>query len=210
MSSIRREVLLLSGGLDSVALAYEIRPAYTLFINYGQRASVAEERSARAVANALGLEFHSLVVDLSATSGGLMSTESLSIDNAPSVEWWPFRNQMLISLAAAWACRNTGALSGAESVSLLIGCVQGDGDRHIDGSEQFVDQISRLLQLQEGAMTVVAPAIHRSSEQLVVDSTIPDALLAYSHSCHRASLPCMECPGCYKRERVLVSLGRLQ
>lgn len=210
MSDSRSQVLLLSGGMDSVSLAYEIRPRYTLFVNYAQRAYEAEERAARAVAEHLNLRFDSISVDLSATAGGLMSGDATSIHDSPSVEWWPFRNQLLLSIAAAWACRNTEVLSGDEHVTILIGCVQGDGDRHADGSAAFVEQISRVLEVQEGAMRASAPAINRSTEQLVVGSGISDAVLAYTHSCHRASLPCMECPGCYKRERVLHSLSRLQ
>lgn len=50
-------VLLLSGGLDSAALAAWIRPALTLFVDYGQKPRDAEARAARAVAAHLNLPF---------------------------------------------------------------------------------------------------------------------------------------------------------
>tara|TARA_B100000614_G_scaffold179483_1_gene160295 strand:- start:13324 stop:13950 length:627 start_codon:yes stop_codon:yes gene_type:complete len=204
-----RSLLLLSGGIDSTSLAYWRKPDYSLFIDYGQRAAVAERRAATAVANELGVVFDSMQINLAAAAGGLMAGGSV-MEGAPSPEWWPFRNQLLISIAAAWACRNTNVLEDPGTVSIQLGIVRGDGERHVDGSARFVSAISALQELQEGRISVEAPALDLSTEDLVKRSAIPDALLAWTHSCHVASFPCMECPGCFKRERVLHDLGRLQ
>lgn len=204
-----QSLLLLSGGVDSTSIAHWKRPDYALFIDYGQRAAVAEQRSAAAVANDLDIVFDSLRVDLSSTAGGLMA-DNRALPGAPSPEWWPFRNQLLVSIAAAWSCRNTDVLDRPGSLSILLGCVSGDGERHVDGSARFLSALSALLVLQEGNIALEAPAIDLSTEELVAQSGVPDSLLAWTHSCHVASAPCMECPGCFKRERVLHTLGRLQ
>lgn len=203
------EILLLSGGIDSVAIAFERRPKFALFVDYGQRPAASERRAAGAVAAALEIEFHALTADFSSVGGGLLSTSGAD-SNFPSPEWWPFRNQMLLTIAAAWACRHTEALTAPGSVMVAIGSVAGDGDRHADGTAAFFVALAELLRVQEGQIRVEAPALQRTTEQLVQSSGVTDDLLGWTHSCHVATLPCGDCPGCFKRDRVLSSLGRLQ
>ena len=208
-TSAKDSVLLLSGGMDSTAIAFEHRPSQAIFINYGQRPASAEERSARAVCNALSIDFSALRIDLSSIAAGLLASDS-QLDGSPSPEWWPFRNQLLISVAAGWAIGHTSALARPGSVQILIGSVKGDGDRHADGTEGFVRSISDLIVLQEGAISVLAPFLERTTEQLIDDSRVPDSILAWTHSCHVADVPCGSCPGCFKRQRVLNSIDRLK
>lgn len=209
MDDLLNRVLLLSGGVDSASLLYMVRPSHALFISYGQRAEQAEKRAAAAVAASIDVKFDSVRADFAVTGGGLMIADA-PIDGSPSPEWWPFRNQILVTIAAAWACRNTDAVTRPGSTSILLGCVAGDGERHIDGSPRFIAALNDLLRLQEGGVGLEAPAVDLSTEQLVAASGIPDSVLAWTHSCHVANLPCMACPGCFKRERVLDSLQRLQ
>jgi 7-cyano-7-deazaguanine synthase len=123
--------------------------------------------------------------------------------SAPSPEWWPFRNQLILTLAAGWAL-----LKGFDK--LLIGTVKTDGDRHVDGRPEFLALISAVIRLQEGGLVVEAPAIALSSPALVQASGIPDSVLAWTHSCNVASFACGSCPGCTKRASVLRSIGRLE
>jgi 7-cyano-7-deazaguanine synthase in queuosine biosynthesis len=44
----------------------------------------------------------------------------------------------------------------------------------------------------------------------VARSGLGEEVLAWTVSCHRGSLPCSECPGCWKRASVLGELGLLQ
>jgi 7-cyano-7-deazaguanine synthase len=200
--------LLLSGGVDSACLAALLRPARTIFIDYGQRAARAEARASSAIARQLDLLHVAVTIDMSPVGSGLLAGAARA--DTPSPEWWPFRNQALVSIAAAWVCSNTDILRTADTSEIVIGCVQGDGDRHVDGSAEFIDALSALVSLQEGGITVRAPAIGMSTEELVTVSSIGDDVLAWTHSCHVADLPCGNCPGCFKRERVLVGLERLQ
>jgi 7-cyano-7-deazaguanine synthase len=206
---VTETVVLLSGGIDSAALAYEGPIDHALFIDYGQRPALAESRAARAIAAEVGLVLQVIRADTRAIGGGLLASDEPRA-NFPSPEWWPFRNQMLVTFAAAWACRSTGALRAPGSVQIAIGSVSGDGDRHTDGTSTFYQALDALVFLQEGNMRVVTPALERSTEELVLSSGITDAVLGWTHSCHTAPVPCNSCPGCFKRERVLANLGRLQ
>lgn len=199
-----KRLLLLSGGLDSAALAALARPEQCLYVDYGQLPAIAEGRAAQQIAVELNLPFDAVTVPAGAVGGGLMSAAADHSDLAgPSPEWWPFRNQLLITVAAAW-----GVQRGFEAV--LIGTVASDGARHADGSAQFLSVMDKLLSLQEGAMHLQAPAAHLNAAELLTTSGISDAVLGWTHSCHRANLPCANCPGCIKHIEALHTAGRLQ
>jgi 7-cyano-7-deazaguanine synthase len=196
------ELLLLSGGLESAALAAWRRPALTLTVDYGQRPAAAEVRAAAAVCGELGLDHHVIRVDCRHLGGGLLAAQQPAAD-APSPEWWPYRNQLLATFAAAWGI-------GRGATSIIVGSVREDGDRHRDGTAAFYDALDRLLALQEGQMRVQAPAIAMSSEELLTQSGVSDEVLGWTHSCHIADIACGACPGCYKRREVLDRLGRFR
>jgi len=196
------ELLLLSGGLESAALAAWRRPALTLTVDYGQRPAAAEVTAAAAVCRELGLHHHVLHVDCRCVGGGLLAAQEPD-SSAPSPEWWPYRNQLLVTLAAGWGI-------GRGATSIIVGSVREDGDRHIDGTAAFYEALDRLVALQEGEVRVSAPAVAMSSEELLVVSGVKDEVLGWTHSCHTADIACGACPGCFKRREVLDRLGRLR
>lgn len=194
-------VLLLSGGLDSSALAAITRPSLTLFVDYGQRPAAAESRAAQAVAEALHLKHEQIVLNLRELGGGLLHGDA-RMEEAPSPEWWPYRNQFLATAGAARALQH-------HLSQVLLGSVLGDGDRHVDGRAEFYEELNKLVHMQEGEVNIIAPAVMVSTESLIADSGLGMDLLGWTVSCHRSNLPCYSCPGCYKRERVLRALGQL-
>jgi len=192
------EALLLSGGMDSIALAYWRRPAITITVDYGQRPAEAEIQAARAASASLGIEHDVVRVDCSSIgSGDLLGKPAVRI--APVPEWWPYRNQLLVTLAAT-------RLVGRNVSALLLGTVASDS-AHADGSEPFVEALSGLMQLQQGGLRVEAPAIKLSSSALVRHSAIPIDVLAWAHSCHVANLACGSCRGCAKHFETMTELG---
>jgi 7-cyano-7-deazaguanine synthase len=195
-------LLLLSGGVDSTALAARERPTAGLFVDYGQRPAAAEGRAARTVADALSLPLHEIALDLRPLGGGLLLDES-PLPGAPSPEWWPYRNQMLVTAAAGVALR-----LGLRRV--LVGTVAGDGDRHFDGRPEFYRALDALLRMQEGGIGVDAPAIGETAEVLVAGSGLDEAVLGWTVSCHRSELACGDCPGCWKRAKVFAVTGLMQ
>lgn len=196
------DLLLLSGGMDSAAVAAWRRPAACLFIDYGQRPAKGEHRSATAVCAALGIPLRSVKADCSSVGSGTLAGSDAVQGSAPTAEWWPFRNQLLVTLGASFAVRNEGA-------TVLIGTVRDDGDRHADGRPTFVEALDRLLSLQEGGVRLQAPALDLTTAELVETSGISDRVLAWTHSCHVDSSACGSCSGCQKRRSVLEVLGRL-
>ncbi|MES1200038.1 MAG: 7-cyano-7-deazaguanine synthase [Pseudomonadota bacterium] len=181
--------LLLSGGMDSCAIAYWKRPDIAITVDYGQKPAKGEIRAAKAISGVLGLTHVVVTADISALgSGDLAGAEALT--HAPASEWWPYRNQYLITLAAM-KCQQAGA------TKLLIGALATDGF-HIDGRPEFIARMNDLFALQEGDLVVEAPAHNLTAAELVLTSYIPREVLAWSHSCHTSEHACGFCRGCRK------------
>jgi 7-cyano-7-deazaguanine synthase len=190
-----RDLLLLSGGLDSSCLAIRDRPAAAIVIDYGQRPAAAEAAAAAAVAAATGIPLLQLRADCSAAGAGLLADDEL-VTSSPSPEWWPFRNQLVVTLAASVAVQH-----GYDTVS--VATVSTDRERHADGAPAFYAALDQLTAMQEGSIRVRAPAIDMTSDELLASVDIVDDLLIATHSCHVANVACGWCPGCVKRSAVL-------
>lgn len=190
--------LLLSGGMDSVSIAWWKRPSLAIFVDYGQAPAAAEEAAGRAAADAIGLPFQVVRADCSALgSGDMAGTPALGM--APVPEWWPFRNQLILTIAGVAALR-------AGEAELMIGALRTDG-AHADGRPEFIERISALMAMQEGGLRVTAPAIGLSAPELVQQSGIPQSVLAWAHSCHTSNAACGQCRGCLKHYSTWKALG---
>lgn len=190
------DVLLFSGGIDSTALAWGLRPGLLFFVDYGQAAAAGERRAAHAIAREIGLELESVAVDLSSLGSGTMAGGEPSPGCAP--EHWPFRNQMLVTLAAM-RCSALGA------TGLLLGSVGGD-EEHDDGTPAFRGALSSLLLLQNGPR-LLAPGEGLTTEELVKIHAVPENVLHWTFSCHTGGWACGSCRGCHKHRRVMDALN---
>lgn len=187
-------VLLLSGGLDSATLAYTHRPDLTVTVDYGQCCADAEIQASAQIADQLNLEHEVIEVDCRSLGAGTMADQQNS-DLGDAPEWWPYRNQLVITLVAMDVVRR-----GTDR--LLVGAVA-DDQSHADGQAKFFDLMDSLLLFQEGNLSVEAPAIDRTTEDLVREANPPESLLGWTHSCTASNAACGECRSCKKRQRVL-------
>jgi 7-cyano-7-deazaguanine synthase len=192
------EVLLLSGGIDSIAIAAWRRPALCLTVDYGQIPAASEIASSSSACLALGLTHEVLRTPVGELGAGVLAGKPQSTAS-PNPEFWPFRNQLLVTLAAMVAIER-------HSAKVLIGTVASD-KRHADGSEDFILRLNALLEMQEGGVTLEAPAIKFNSLALVHESGIDLSVLAWAHSCHSSNVACGHCPGCAKHSKVMEAIG---
>lgn len=193
-----KSALLLSGGMDSTSIVYWKRPDMAVTVDYGQLAAPAELRAAAAVCTELGIENLAVRVDLARFGTGDMSGRP-ALDLAPRSEWWPYRNQALVTIAAmATISHGVGRL--------MIGTLRTDA-HHADGTAGFVANLAALLAMQEGAMLLEAPAIALDAVELVKASNVPMEILSWSHSCHRSDFACGECGGCRKHYKTMEAIG---
>ena len=185
------EVLLLSGGIESTCLAFMRRPDVCLTVDYGQVVARSEIAAAKNIAGHLGLFHQILTVDLSDLGSGQLAGRP-EIAQAPIPEFWPYRNQMLVTLAAM-------RFAGQDGLVISIGTAKGD-EAHRDGTPQFVDKLGSILAMQEGGATLVAPAVNLESIDFLLKSNIDADLLDMTFSCFLADFPCGRCRGCVKNE----------
>jgi len=193
------QVILLSGGVDSAALAALVRPDHAIAIDYGQVCARAEITAAEAVAAALRLPLSIVRADCSTLGSGDLGGRVPLAGIAPSREWWPYRNQLLATLAAHEAIR----LGLRE---LVFATVLTDGF-HADGTPEFFRHLDTLIRYQEGRVGVSAPAIDLTSVELVRRAGVGADLLGWTHSCHVGNAACGLCRGCLKRLAVLKEAG---
>jgi 7-cyano-7-deazaguanine synthase len=189
--------ILLSGGIDSISLAYWKRPQYAFTINYGQKPAQTEIRVSKTICDLLNIQ--QIIIDVDCQklgSGDLVNKNALKL--APSKEWWPYRNQLLATLSCMKAV-------GMGIEEIMIASVRSDGF-HKDGTSEFFNLLNSLVVFQEGNLKISAPAIHLTSKELVIQSRIPAEILYYAHSCHTNNIPCGHCGGCYKYVEVIKSL----
>jgi 7-cyano-7-deazaguanine synthase len=190
--------LLISGGMDSVALAFWKRPQFGYTVDYGQLAAEGEIRAATAVCQALSIQHRIIKVNCRSIGLGDMAGTAPS-SHSPVSEWWPFRNQLIITFAGAGAV--------ADGVSeLMVGAILTDV-AHCDGRPEFFKRISSAMEFQEGNILVTAPAIHLDGVELIKASAIPFEILAWSHSCHVSNFACGVCRGCTKHAETMSQLG---
>lgn len=193
-----KTAILLSGGMDSVALAYWKRPEIAFTIDYGQAPAKAEIQASTTIANLLNIEHHVIRVDCkSLGSGDLINEEP--INDSPSSEWWPYRNQLLITLAGMKAI----SLNVQE---LMLASVKSDGF-HKDGTLEFYKRMNDLMSYQEGAMEITSPSVDMSTVELIHRSNIPKELLLWAYSCHKSNIACGSCRGCNKYYNTISELG---
>jgi 7-cyano-7-deazaguanine synthase len=192
------DLLLLSGGIDSAAIAAWFRPTVCLTIDYGQRAAKAEITAAAEICRELQLHHVVKQIDLGNLGSGEMATGSPS-PHSPSSEFWPFRNQFLITVAAMAALQE-----GCDRI--LIGTVKTDV-RHRDGTAEFLAAINNVLMCQEGSIRVLAPGADFTTLELIELSNVLPATLGWCHSCHTKVFACGQCRGCIKHSEIMEALG---
>jgi 7-cyano-7-deazaguanine synthase len=177
--------LLLSGGVASAAVAAWRRPDRCLFVDYGQAPATRARSAAQAIASYLDLRWAELTFDATPLARSGRPWEGL-----------PYRNQLLITLAAAWAQPRDERL-------VLVGSVREEDDFRPDASHLFFRRIDQLVRVQPGGVRVGVPALGMSFAELVGVSGIGPELLDLTYACEVADVACGRCRGCRTRDALL-------
>lgn len=187
------KALLLSGGLESSALAWWKRPDICVTVDYGQIAARGEIAASTALCKILRLRHRTISVDLSALGSGSMVGRRKA-KGGKAIEFWPFRNQVLLTLSAM-------VLQPAGFKEIMIGAVA--TDVHADGRPPFLRAIDRATRIQEGRIRISAPAQRMDSVALLRRSKFPQRLVGLTFSCHVHEYACGLCRGCVKHREVI-------
>ena len=217
MSSKKKAVVLLSGGLDSMVCAGLAREAgyevLALTVDYHQRHRV-ELEAAKRIAADLADRHIILPIDLSAFGGSALTADidvpkSGVADSGIPVTYVPARNTVFLSLALAWA-----EAAGASDLFIGVNALDYSGypDCHpafIGAFEALANQATRAGVEGEG-FTVHAPLqemtkadIAREADRLGLDAGI-------SHSCYDPAPDggaCGLCDACRLRAKGFAEAG---
>lgn len=174
-------ILLLSGGLDSTTLLYDLRRSgmivRCLMVDYGQR-HVQELVFAKAHCHRLGAIYTTMQIPI------------LGIND----ETWivPNRNAILISLAVAEAIRTWTA-------SVHIGCNADDAEGFPDCRPEFIEVMNAANRAAHVNVEVLAPYQHKRKREIANTAKRLGVLYYDIWTCYKGgSKPCGECPACLK------------
>ncbi len=193
-----RTAILLSGGVDSICLAYLLKPDFAYTIDYGQISADREIYISKLICEKLNICHEIIKVDCESLGSGSMANKT-SLKISPSTEWWPYRNQLLITLALMKALKN-------DVDEIHLASVKSDSF-HKDGTKEFYELINNLSQYQEGKIKVICRTIDYYSHELVNTYKVPLELILMAHSCHQSNIACGICSGCLKQLRIRQELG---
>ncbi|MBN9292387.1 MAG: 7-cyano-7-deazaguanine synthase [Flavobacteriia bacterium] len=192
MESIKKAVLL-SGGIDSICLTYGIKPQIAYTIDYGQTVAEREIYVSEFICKELGIQHKCIKVDCRNLGTGTLAN-SKEHKLSPSVEWWPYRNQLLITLACMQGIKD-------EVQEIYLASVKSDCF-HKDGTQEFYNFINTLVEYQEGKIKIFCPTLEFYSHELASIYDVPIELLTIAHSCHISNIACGRCSGCTKQLKV--------
>lgn len=167
-------LILLSGGIDSVAAGLVSEADSALFVDYGQVAARKELQSARILSALTGWGFHVATV----SSPGIPAPDSVGVI--------PARNALLLTIAISLV----GANGGGEVVH---GAAGADQAGFVDCRKEFFD-LMRSVAAPWG-VSILTPLIDKPRQDIIWN--VPEKLRAYTWSCYTAGpIPCGECLSC--------------
>ena len=221
-----KAIVLSSGGIDSttaisLALArYGQANVETLSIIYGQRHS-REIDAAGEIANYFGIKHHviditnigiyqgsecSLILD----SGRDIPTTSYSAqrtENEIISTYVPFRNGMMISIAAAFAMSRFPH----SSISIYLATHSDDEviSAYADCSQEFIySMASAILSGTYGRVNIVAPFSYMNKAEIIHEGLILNTPYHLTWSCYNGgNEPCGACGTCIDRAKAFEQNG---
>ncbi len=189
-------VVLLSGGVESTTLLYEVARNSTpigVFIDYHQRAARRELAAAQTQCRAVSARFQRL--DMAAVGRSFCTGQTLRA-HVPL----PHRNLVIVSLGLSYCAQ-------IHARCLAIALAREDAVGNASGAPRFVRAFRRLAQ-DLGDITVVAPLITKSKAQIIRHGLDLGVDYAHTYSCllghHRH---CGQCPQCLKRRAAFAAAG---
>ena len=185
---IPKAIILLSGGLDSVCLLYDLKQqghsVHCVLVNYQQR-HVQELTFAKDHCHRLGVLY--TTIDLPPL-GGLTDDTHWVVPN---------RNAILLSLAV-----NLAVQAGASSVT--IGCNSDDASGFVDCRREFLDAMNAVVRAAGYEVEICAPYLDKSKAWIGARARELGVPTDQIWTCYRGGAkPCGVCPACRKLQAAL-------
>ncbi len=217
MSSNKKAIVLLSGGLDSTTtLAIAQSKGYTCYalsFRYGQRHSI-ELAAAKKVAQALKVVEHKIFdIDLSVFKGSALTDDNIDIPKSSAagipVTYVPARNTVFLSISLAWA-------EVLHIQDLFIGVNAVDYSGYPDCRPEYIKAYQYMANLAtkagvEGQKLVIhTPLISLSKAEIIKlgnDLGVDYSLTVSCYSADKQGRACGMCDSCRFRKQGFIDAG---
>ncbi|MCD6418239.1 7-cyano-7-deazaguanine synthase QueC [bacterium] len=206
-------VVLVSGGMDSATAlgisASEGNRIALIHFDYGQRNRIRERTAFDALAEHFNAE-RTLIVPmdfLKIIGGSALTDENIPVpEEMPAkgeipATYVPFRNGIMLAVAAAWA-----EVIGASKI--FTGFVEEDSSGYPDCREVFVNAMEKAINLgrrPEGKVEIIAPLLHKTKAEIVSIGTKLKIPYELTWSCYLGGeYHCGKCPACRLRKKAFI------
>lgn len=195
------KVLMLSGGLDSTILFYDLlfheERFQCAFIDYGQKNAVAEQKVAEELCRKSNIVLTSYFIPTLFQGVNSTLLRGVSGQHTTKSDEIPNRNATLACIVAAQCTKPTEILFAAHKT----------GSGYADARTPFYSRLSKLLSWStNGKVTASAPFIRMTKKQIIKYAYRTLALtkeeINQSISCYEGN-NCGKCPACKERKRAL-------
>jgi 7-cyano-7-deazaguanine synthase len=214
---MKRAVILLSGGLDSVtALAMAKSQGfdcYTLSFNYGQRHDSELVASAKLSKLYGAIEHKVINIDLRSIGGSALTDDNFAVPEQEQqgipITYVPARNTIFLSIALGWA-----EVLSAQAIYVGVNAVDYSG--YPDCRPDFIAAFETLANLAtktgvEGhKLSIHAPLINMSKAEIILQGTKLGVDYSQTVSCYQADnegKACGRCDSCRLRRQGFEQAG---
>lgn len=200
---MKNKVVLLSGGLDSTVLLYDLvahedeSRIRCIWIDYGQKNAEQELEAVQKLCKKLYIQLK--VVSAQHVFDGVKSTLLKGVEGLHTVanDEIPNRNAVLISIAA----------SHCEEESTILVAAHKTGAAYADATPQFYTRMSKAIHWSTNSkVDVEAPYIRMTKKQIVKRAwdmaLTQEEIIADTVSCYEGN-GCGRCPACLARLEAL-------
>lgn len=222
MTTAKKAVVLLSGGLDSTTVLAIVRDLgyspYALSFRYGQRHCIELEAAGR-VAESIGAEKHIIAdIDLRSFGGSALTADIDVPKNRPADEmeteipitYVPARNTIFLSFALAWA-----EVLGSSDIFIGVNALDYSG--YPDCRPEFIEAYEAMANLATKAgvegtqkLKIHTPLLEMTKAQIVqcgIELGVDYGITSSCYSPDDAGYPCRECDSCLLRAKGFSEAG---
>lgn len=204
-SSIKKAVVLVSGGLDSATCLAIARSegyqSFALSFNYGQRSS-SELTAAVRLAEFFGVAAHQVIpLGIGQLGGSALTDHTVDVpingvvaDHIP-VTYVPARNTVFLSYALAWA-----EVLSADAIFIGVNAVDYSG--YPDCRPEFIEAFEKMANLATKAsaegnlIRIRTPLINMTKAQIISEGVALGVDYALTVSCYQANTAGQACGAC--------------
>ncbi|MBS3150182.1 7-cyano-7-deazaguanine synthase [Candidatus Woesearchaeota archaeon] len=226
-------IIILSGGLDSSVVAYQVKSQNPnkikcIFYDYGQRTRKQEEFAARKISKNIQAEFIKIdILWLGEISTSLINSEkkvhkttekdmeNIQREKEDIINWWvPCRNSIFINIALAHA--ESEFISKKEKYDIFLG-IKDEGKVHFkDTTPEFLKIMNKMQEhaTDAGNYKISSPIINKDKVETVELGNKLNVPFELTYSCYKSEpmkngklIHCGYCSNCMQRKKAFYFAG---